>query len=167
MLLVSHRADAKHVHLLPAGKGEAPLMRKATRHGYNQCQTYMQCLIYTAMLAHNASPVLTPSKPPYIFLTPCRTTVSANDVHSRHARQTPKVQLPAHHSPLMFSLNANPFIFLTTSDNTYSVQVRGAKHCPEPCTSATHCVQLHVTQVRHLEDTSFNGYIWSQVKRRF
>ncbi len=130
MLLVSHRTNAKHVHAASASKGEATRMRKGTRHGCNQCQMHMQCLMYMVRPAHEASPFLTLST--CIHLTPCRITVNADDVHSRHARQTQQVQLPAHQSPLMFSLNPKPITFPTKSDNTCSVQVRGAKHCPEP-----------------------------------
>ena len=113
-------------------------MRKGTRHGCNQCQMHMQCLMYMVRPANEASPFLTLST--CIHLTPCRITVTADDVHSRHARQTQQAQLPAHQSPLMFSLNPNPITFPTKSDNTCSVQVRGAKHCPEPATQVLHTV---------------------------
>ena len=42
------------------------------------------------MPAHDASTFLTPSKPPYIFLTPRRTAIKADDVHSRRTGQTQK-----------------------------------------------------------------------------
>ncbi len=71
----------------------------------------------------------------------------------------------AHDASPLLTPNTPLCIFPTLSNQ--GVQAEGAKHGPEACTGTTHGIELHIAQVTYLEDTRFNGYIWSLVNGRF